>query len=70
MLIEGREREVFYTGGLLPGGEWPLPRDYDLDVLGAIAMAGQGAGGQPGIGRSGGGMGGGLGVQSHRWCYA
>ena len=38
--IESRETEVFYTGGLLNGGEYPLPRDYDLDVLGAIALAG------------------------------
>ncbi len=38
--IESRETEVFYTGGLLPGGEHKLPRDYDLDVLGAIAIAG------------------------------
>lgn len=45
VLIEGREREVFYTGGLLRGGEWPLPRDYDLDVLGALAIAGAGIGG-------------------------
>jgi protein involved in polysaccharide export with SLBB domain len=55
VLIEGREREVFYTGGLLRGGEWPLPRDYDLDVLGAIAMAGQGVGGP--LGQGGGGLG-------------
>jgi hypothetical protein len=52
VLIKGREREVFYTGGLLPGGEWPLPRDYDLDVLGALAMAGQGAAGKPGSGQN------------------
>lgn len=65
VLIEGRDREVFYTGGLLPGGEWPLPRDYDLDVLGAMAMAGQGAASQAGMGRfGGGGMGGGFGAQS------
>lgn len=38
--IESRETEVYYTGGLLNGGEFPLPRDYDLDVLGAIAIAG------------------------------
>ena len=38
--IESRETEVFYTGGLLEGGEYLLPRDYDLDVLGAIAIAG------------------------------
>ncbi|MEM9368983.1 MAG: polysaccharide biosynthesis/export family protein [Planctomycetota bacterium] len=50
--IESRDAEVFYTGGLLPGGEFALPRDYDLDVLGAMALAGggiasqvQGAGG-------------------------
>ncbi len=38
--IKGREREVFYTGGLLSGGRFPLPRDYDIDVLEAIAIAG------------------------------
>lgn len=38
--IESRETEVFYTGGLLPGGEFPLPRDYDLDVIGAISITG------------------------------
>ncbi len=32
--IESRDAEVFYTGGLLPGGEYQIPRDYDLDVLG------------------------------------
>jgi protein involved in polysaccharide export with SLBB domain len=40
VFIETREREVFYTGGLLPGRELPLPRDYDLDVLAAISLAG------------------------------
>jgi protein involved in polysaccharide export with SLBB domain len=43
--IESRETEVFYAGGLLRGGEYPLPRDYDLDVLGAIALAGSAVGG-------------------------
>ncbi|MFK7769254.1 MAG: polysaccharide biosynthesis/export family protein [Mariniblastus sp.] len=38
--IEGRERDVFYTGGLLDGGRFPLPRDYDIDVLEAMSMAG------------------------------
>ena len=54
--IESREAEVFYTGGLLPGREIPLPRDYDLDVLGAMALAGAGAfqGGQQRIGGFGG----------------
>jgi len=56
--IESREAEVFYTGGLLPGREIPLPRDYDLDVLGAMALAGGGAfqGGQQQIGGFGSGI--------------
>ncbi|OUT54520.1 MAG: sugar ABC transporter substrate-binding protein [Rhodopirellula sp. TMED11] len=58
--IESRETEVFYTGGLLPGGEFPLPRDYDLDVLGAMAMVGSGVYSPSGGGGGGGGMGGGL----------
>lgn len=59
--IDSRETEFFYTGGLLPGGQFPLPRDYDLDVLGAMAIAGQGVGsrGAYGGGGSGGGGGGG-----------
>ena len=40
IFVESRDAEVFYTGGLLTGGQHPIPRDYDLDVLGAIAMAG------------------------------
>ncbi|HWA98090.1 MAG TPA: polysaccharide biosynthesis/export family protein, partial [Pirellulales bacterium] len=40
VFIETRDREVFYTGGLLVGKEQMLPRDYDLDVLGAIALGG------------------------------
>ena len=60
--IESREREVFYTGGLLGGGEFPLPRDYDLDVLGAMAMSGQlYQTGQMGGNRGGGGGLGGFG---------
>ena len=42
--VEDRDTEVYYTGGLLGGGEWPLPRDYDLDILGAVALAGTGVG--------------------------
>jgi len=57
--IESRETEFFYTGGLLPGGQFPLPRDYDLDVLGAMAIAGQGVGGMRQSGGGGGGGGGG-----------
>ena len=40
VLIEGRETEFFYTGGLLDCAQHPIPRDYDLDVLGVIAIAG------------------------------
>jgi protein involved in polysaccharide export with SLBB domain len=62
VLIESREAEVFYTGGLLPGGEWPIPRDYDLDVLGAMAIAGTGVGSQRGGGSGGlGGLAGSIG---------
>lgn len=59
--IESRATEIFYTGGLLPGGQFPLPRDYDLDVLGAMALAGQGVYGS--VGRGGGGGVGGIGGQ-------
>jgi protein involved in polysaccharide export with SLBB domain len=54
VLIESRDAEVFYTGGLLAGGEWAIPRDYDLDILGAIAIAGGGIGGQQNRGAGGG----------------
>lgn len=43
--LEPRDKEVFYTGGLLPGGEIPLPRDRDIDVLEAIAIANGSLGG-------------------------
>ena len=49
--IESRDREVYYTGGLLPGGEHKLPRDYDLDVIGAMSLAGTSLVGQGGQGR-------------------
>jgi len=53
VVIESRETEVFYSGGLLPGGEHQIPRDYDLDVLGAVALVG----GSVGASSSGGGGG-------------
>jgi hypothetical protein len=56
--IENRDTELFYTGGLLPGGEHQLPRDYDLDVLGAMSIAGVSLGGQGQGGRGNQGMGG------------
>lgn len=37
--IEPRRDEYFYTGGLLPGRQVPLPRDEDLDILEAVAVA-------------------------------
>ncbi len=65
VMIESRETEFFYTGGLLPGGQYPIPRDYDLDVIGAMSIAGSGLGGtvkqQGGGGISGSILGGGFG---------
>ncbi|MEZ6074644.1 MAG: hypothetical protein R3C56_02905 [Pirellulaceae bacterium] len=58
--IEPRRDEYFYTGGLLPGGQIPMPRDEDLDVLEAVALA-QGAVGGRGWYRSG------LGTSSRCW---
>ncbi|MCA8988251.1 MAG: polysaccharide biosynthesis/export family protein [Planctomycetaceae bacterium] len=55
VFIESRETEIFYTGGLLGGGQYTLPRDYDLDVLGAIAIA-QGSGRQQSVGKQLGGV--------------
>jgi len=40
VIIRSRDRETFYSAGLLGGGEHLLPRDKDLDVIGAIAIAG------------------------------
>ncbi len=54
--VEDRETEIYYTGGLLGGGEWPLPRDYDLDILGAVALAGTGVGAVGGARGGGGGV--------------
>ncbi|REJ85949.1 MAG: hypothetical protein DWQ34_28020 [Planctomycetota bacterium] len=39
VFIESRETEVFYTGGLLGGGQFTLPRDYDLTLTQAISIA-------------------------------
>jgi hypothetical protein len=38
VFIGAREAEVFYTGGLLYAGQYPLPRDYDINVVEAIAL--------------------------------
>lgn len=37
--VPRRHCEYFYTGGLLAGARIPLPRDEDIDVLEAIALA-------------------------------
>ncbi|WP_157665130.1 polysaccharide biosynthesis/export family protein [Mariniblastus fucicola] len=42
--VDSRETDVYYTGGLLGGGEFPLPRDYDLDVLSAVSVSRFGVG--------------------------
>lgn len=42
--LEPREKEVYFTGGLLPAGEYSMPRDRDIDVLEAIAIANGGVG--------------------------
>lgn len=39
VFIESCETEIFYTGGLLGGGQYQLPREYDLNVLDAISLA-------------------------------
>jgi len=43
--VQSRGPDVYYTGGLLGGGEFPLPRDTDLDVTQAVAIAGGNLGG-------------------------
>ena len=59
VFVEARAADLFYTGGLLPTGEFAIPRDYDLDVVEAIAQVGGtlisgggaiGLGAQPGLG--------------------
>lgn len=35
------QQAVFYTGGLLGGGEYSFPQDYELDVVSAMAMVAQ-----------------------------
>lgn len=38
--VQAREADLFYTGGLLPPGEYQLPRDYDLDILEVVLRIG------------------------------
>ncbi|HEX3657660.1 MAG TPA: polysaccharide biosynthesis/export family protein [Pirellulales bacterium] len=46
--LETRQSEYFFSGGLLPAGQVVLPRDYDLDVIGALALATGSTGGPAG----------------------
>ncbi|SFH54061.1 polysaccharide biosynthesis/export family protein [Planctomicrobium piriforme] len=56
IFIESRETEVFYTAGLLGGGQYTLPRDYDLGVLEAVSIAEGRTMGGSGVSRSIGGV--------------
>ncbi len=38
IFIAARDADVFYTAGLLGGGQYAMPRDYDLDVIQAICL--------------------------------
>jgi len=49
VFVEKRVEDKFYTGGLLQAGEMPLPRDEDIDILEAIALANTGVGGPAGV---------------------
>lgn len=49
LFIPSRETEYFLTGGLLQGGMYALPRDYDVDIFAAIAIANGNALGPAGI---------------------
>jgi protein involved in polysaccharide export with SLBB domain len=51
VLYVPRRSEYFVSGGLLPGAKIPLPRDEDIDVLEAIALANGSIGGP--LGQSG-----------------
>ena len=41
LYVDSRRSEVYYTGGLLNGGQHRLPRDTDLDVLEAVSTVGR-----------------------------
>ncbi len=38
VFLAAREREVFFSGGLLPPGQHMLPKDRDLDVVEAVSL--------------------------------
>ena len=69
IIIRSRDRETFTTAGVLGGGEFPLPRDKDLDILGAIALAGGPLGSAgTGVGGVGGNVGGNGGGRGNQFC--
>jgi protein involved in polysaccharide export with SLBB domain len=39
VLIEASQTEFYSTGGVITARQWPLPRDYDLTVLQALAIS-------------------------------
>lgn len=39
VFIDNRDTDVYFIGGLLGGGQYPLPRDRDLHVLEAVSLA-------------------------------
>ncbi len=51
--VDAKPTEVYYTGGLLGGGEFPLPRDRKLDVFEAVSIAGGPVGAAQGAGQGG-----------------
>jgi protein involved in polysaccharide export with SLBB domain len=55
VFIEARNLDFFTTGGLLGSGQQVLPRDYDLDVLTAVAQLGGSIVGSGGVGGGGSG---------------
>ncbi len=48
--LRARQKDVFFTGGLISGAEIPLPRDYDVDILEAVSIANASVGGPGGQG--------------------
>lgn len=55
IFVESRDSEIYYTSGLLGGGQFRLPRDYDIDIIEAISLA-QSSGNQQGRRRNIGGI--------------
>lgn len=39
VVVEATQTEFYSTGGVITSRQWPLPRDYDLSVLQALAIA-------------------------------